>query len=81
MSQEENSVACKVGQIIRRGDHRRLIRVYPCRDHETETKRSRSNDPRPHAGSASIMNEEVARMRLGRGLEGARITLNEDLDR
>ena len=40
-----------------------------------------SNNPRVHSGRASLPYEEVTRTRLGHDSEGAKITLNEYLDR
>jgi hypothetical protein len=75
-------MARKVGQIIARGDRRWLIRVYLGRDHETK-KRNYHN--RTIHGSMRAAQEYLTRKLrerdLGRDLEGARITLNEYLDR
>jgi hypothetical protein len=75
-------MARKVGQIIARGDRRWLIRVYLGRDHETK-KRNYYN--RTIHGSMSAAQEYLTRKLrerdLGRDLEGAKITLNEYLDR
>jgi integrase len=72
----------KVGQIIARGDRRWLIRVYRGRDHETK-KRNYHN--RTIHGSMREAQEYLTRKLrerdLGRDLEGAKITLNEYLDR
>src|SRR5215470_10064728 len=81
-SQGGNSMARKVGQIIARGDRRWLIRVYLGRDHETK-KRNYHN--RTIHGSMRETQEYLTRKLrkrdLGRDLEGAKITLNDYLDR
>lgn len=75
-------MARKVGQIIARGDRRWLIRVYLGRDHETN-KRNYHN--RTIHGSMretqAYLTRELRERDLGRDLEGAKITLNEYLDR
>ena len=75
-------MARKVGQIIARGDRRWLIPVYLGRDHETN-KRNYHN--RTIHGSMREAQEYLTRklreLDLGRDLEGAKITLNEYLDR
>jgi integrase len=75
-------MARKVGQIIARGDRRWLIRVYLGRDHKTY-KRNYHN--RTIHGSMRDAQEYLTRKPrerdLGRDLEGAKITLNEYLDR
>jgi len=81
-SKEEISMARKVGQIIARGDPRWLIRVYLGRDHETK-KRNYYN--RTIHGSMreaqAYLTRKLRERDLGRDLEGAKITLNEYLDR
>jgi hypothetical protein len=67
-------MARKVGQIIARGDRRWLIRVYLGRDHEIK-KRNYHNVPcgkRKH-----ILAKKLHERDLGRHLEGAKITLND----
>lgn len=75
-------MARKVGQIIARGDRRWLIRVYLGRDSETK-KRNYHN--RTIRGSMredpSISDGKLRERDLGRDLDGAKITLNEYLDR
>ena len=75
-------IARKVGQIIARGDRRWLIRVYLGRDHETK-KRNYHN--RTIYGSIreaqTYLTRKLRERDLGRNLEGAKITLNEYLDR
>src|SRR3954469_11153481 len=51
------------------------------RPRNQQTQLPQPNYPRLNAGGAGIFDEEVARARLGRDLEGAKITLNEYLDR
>ena len=75
-------MARKVGQIIARGDRRWLIRVYLGRDHET---RNRNYHNRTIHGSMreaqAYLTRKLRERDLGRDLEGAKITLNEYLDR
>ena len=75
-------MARKVGQIIARGDRRWLIRVYLGRDHETKR---RNNHNRTIHGSIreaqTYLTRKLRERDLGRDLEGAKITLNEYLDR
>jgi hypothetical protein len=75
-------MARRVGQIIARGDRRWLIRVYLGRDHETK-KRNHHN--RTIHGSRreaqAYLTRKLRERDLGRDLEGAKITLNEYLDR
>jgi integrase len=75
-------MARKVGQIIARGDRRRLIRVYLGRDHQTK-KRTYHN--RTIHGSMreaqGYLTRKLRERDLGRDLEGTKITLNEYLDR
>src|SRR5204863_8199212 len=81
-SQGGNSMARKVGQIIARGDRRWLIRVYLGRDHETK---KRNYDNRtihgPMREAQAYLTKKLRERDLGRDLEGAKITLNEYLDR
>jgi integrase len=81
-SQGGNSRARKVGQIIARGARRWLIRVYLGRDYETK-KRSYHN--RTIHGSKreaqAYLTRKLRERDLGRDMVGAKITLNEFLDR
>src|SRR4029077_19382510 len=75
-------MARKVGQIIARGDRRWLIRVYLGRDHET--KKRNYHNRTIHGSMREAQAYLTRRLRerdLGRDLEGAKITLNEYLDR
>jgi hypothetical protein len=75
-------MARKVGQIIARGDRRWLIRVYFDRDHETK---KRNYDNRtihgPMREAQAYLTRKLRERDLDRDLEGAKITLNEYLDR
>jgi hypothetical protein len=75
-------MARKVSQIIARGGRRWLIRVYLGRDRETK-KRNYHN--RTIYGSMreaqAYLTRKLRERDLGRDLEGAKITLNEYLDR
>lgn len=72
----------RLGQIVSRGRRRWLIRVFLGRDRETRRRRYHN---RTIHGSARRAQETLTRMLrerdLGRGLEGAEITLGEFLDR
>lgn len=75
-------MARKVGQIIARGDRRWLIRVYLGRDHET--KRRNYHNRTIHGSireAQTYLTRKLRERDLGRDLEGAKITLNEYLDR
>ena len=71
-------MARKVGQVIARGDRRWLIRVYLGRDHETKKRRYHT---RTIHGSMRDAQAYLTRKLRERDLEGAKITLNEYLDR
>jgi integrase len=75
-------MARKVGQIIARGDRRWLIRVYLGRNHETN-KRNYHNRTiyGPMREAQAYLTKKLRERDLGRDLEGAKITLNEYLDR
>jgi integrase len=76
------SLARTLGQIVSRGRHRWLVRVFLGRDHQTRKRRYHN---RTIHGPARRAQEYLTKMLherdLGRGLEGAEITLNEFLDR
>jgi hypothetical protein len=75
-------MARKVGQIIARGDRRWLIRVYLGRDQETNKRKYHNRTI--HGAMREAQAYLTTRLRerdLGRDLEGAKITLNEYLDR
>jgi integrase len=75
-------MARKVGQIIARGDRRWLIRVYLGRDRETN-KRNYHNQTihGPMREAQAYLTRKLRERHLGHDLEGAKITLNEYLDR
>jgi integrase len=71
-----------LGQIVSRGRRRWLVRVFLGRDHQTRKRRYHN---RTIQGPARRAQEYLTKMLherdLGRGLEGAEITLNEFLNR
>ena len=75
-------MARKVGQIIARGDRRWLIRVYLGRNQETNKRKyhNRTIDD-PMREAQAYLTRRLRERDLGRDLEGAKITLNEYLDR
>src|ERR1700693_1830418 len=81
-AKEEISMARKVGQIIARGDRRWLIRVYLGRDHETNKRNYHNRTIHgPMREAQAYLTRKLRERDLGRDLEGAKITLNEYLDR
>jgi hypothetical protein len=75
-------MARKVGQIIARGDRRWLIRVYLGRDQETNKRNYHNRTINGSIREAqSYLTRKLRERDLGRDLEGAKITLNEYLDR
>jgi hypothetical protein len=75
-------MARKVGQIIARGDRRWLIRVYLGRDRETNKRRYHNRTIHgPMREAQAYLTRRLRERDLGRDLEGAKITLNEYLDR
>src|SRR6201993_2708547 len=81
-SQGGNSMARKVGQIIARGDRRWLIRVYLGRDHETNKRNYHNRTLHGSMREAqAYLTRRLRERDLGRDLEGAKITINEYLDR
>jgi integrase len=75
-------MARKVGQIIARGDRKWLIRVYLGRDHETKKRNYHNRTIRGSMREAqAYLTKKLRERDLGRDLEGAKITLNEYLDR
>lgn len=75
-------MARKVGQIIARGDRRWLMRVYLGRDHETKKRNYHNRTVRGSMREAqAYLTKKLRERDLGRDLEGAKITLNEYLDR
>jgi len=75
-------MARKVGQIIARGDRRWLIRVYLGRDHETKKRNYHNRTIHgPMREAQAYLTKKLRERDLGRDLEGAKISLNEYLDR
>jgi len=75
-------LARKTGQIVGRGQHRWLVRVFLGRDRETRKRRYHSRIVRGPVRHAQTYLNKVLRDRdLGRQVDGADITLNEYLDR
>ncbi len=75
-------MARKGGQIIARGDRRWLIRVYLGRDHETNKRKYHNRTIHgPMREAQAYLTRRLRERDLGRDLEGAKITLNEYLDR
>jgi len=75
-------MARKVGQIIARGDRRWLTRVYLGRDHETNKRNYHNRTIHGAMREAqAYLTRKLRERDLGRDLEGAKITLNEYLDR
>jgi len=75
-------MARKVGQIIARGGRRWLIRVYLGRDHETKKRNYHNRTIHgPMREAQAYLTRKFRERDLGRDLEGAKITLNEYLDR
>src|SRR5438067_3024507 len=81
-AKEEISMARKVGQIIARGDRRWLIRVYISADRETQKRKYHNRTIHgPMREAQAYLTRKLRERDLGRDLEGAKITLNEYLDR
>ena len=75
-------MARKVGQIIARGDRRWLIRIYLGRDRETNKRNYHNRTIHgPMREAQAYLAKKLRERDLGRDLEGAKITLNEYLDR
>ena len=67
---------------ITRGDRRWLIRVYLGRDHETKKRNYHNRTIHgPMRGAQAYLTRKLRERDLGRDLVGAKITLNEYLDR
>ena len=78
----EDILARKTGQIVGRGRHRWLVRVFLGRDRETRRRRYLSRTVHGPVRQAQAYLNKVLRERdLGRQAEGVTITLNEFLDR
>jgi len=74
--------AHKVGQIIARGDRRWLIRVYLGRNRETNKRNYHNRTIHgPMREAPTYLTRKLRERDPGRDLEGAKITLNEYLDR
>jgi integrase len=72
----------KTGQIVGRGRHRWLVRVFLGRDRETRRRRYLSRTVHGPVRQAQTYLNKVLRERdLGRQVEGGTITMNEFLDR
>lgn len=75
-------MARKVGQIISRGGRRWLIRVYLGRDHETKQRKYYDRTIHgPMREAQAYLTRKLRERDLGRDLEGAKVTVNEYLDR
>jgi hypothetical protein len=75
-------MARKVGQIIARGDRRWLIRVYLDRDRGTNKRKYHNRTIHgPMREAQAYLTRRLRERELGRDLEGAKITVNEYLDR
>jgi len=75
-------LARKTGQIVGRGRHRWLVRVFIGRDRATRKRRYHSQIVRgPVRHAQTYLNKVLRDHDLGRQVEGAEITLNEYLDR
>ncbi len=75
-------MARKVGQIIARGDRRWLIRVYLGRDHESRKRKYHNRTIHgPLREAQAYLTRKLRERDLGRDLEGAKVNLNEYLDR
>ena len=79
---EEVHLARKTGQIVGRGGHRWLVRVFLGRDRETRQRPYHSRTVHgPIRQAQSYLNRVLREHDLGRHVEGAEITLDEYLDR
>jgi integrase len=76
------SLARKTGQIVGRGRHRWLVRVFLGRDRETRLRRYLSRTVHgPVRQAQSYLNKVLRERDLGRNVEGVKVTLGEFLDR
>jgi integrase len=81
-SEEESRLARKTGQIVGRGRHRWLVRVFLGRDHQTHKRRYHNRTVHgPVRQAQSYLNKVLRERDLGRRIEGVAITLDEFLDR
>jgi len=79
---EDLRLARKTGQIVGRGRHRWLVRVFLGRDHETRQRRYHSRIVRgPVRHAQTYLNKVLREHDLGRQVDGSHVTLNEYLDR
>ncbi len=75
-------MARKTGQIVGRGRHRWLVRVFLGRDRETRQRRYHSRIVRgPVRHAQTYLNKVLRERDLGRQVEGVTVTLDEFLDR
>ncbi len=75
-------MARKTGQIVGRGRHRWLVRVFLGRDRETRKRRYHNRTIRgPVRHAQTYLNKVLRERDLGRQVESVPITLNEYLDR
>jgi integrase len=76
------SLARKTGQIVGRGRHRWLVRVFLGRDRESRRRRYLSRTVHgPVRQAQSYLNKVLRERDLGRRVEGVTVTLDEFLDR
>ncbi len=75
-------MARKTGQIVGRGGHRWLVRVFLGRDRETRRRRYLSRTVHgPVRQAQSYLNKVLRERDLGRQVEGVTVTVDEFLDR
>jgi integrase len=75
-------LARKTGQIVGRGRHRWLVRVFLGRDRETRRRRYLNRTVHgPVRQAQSYLNKVLRERDLGRRVEGVTVTLDEFLDR
>jgi integrase len=75
-------LARKTGQIVGRGRHRWLVRVYVGRDRETRKRRYHNRIVRgPVRHAQTYLNKVLREHDLGRQVDGAEVSLDEYLDR
>jgi integrase len=76
------SLARKTGQIVGRGRHRWLVRVFLGRDRETRRRRYHNRTVHgPVRQAQSYLNKVLRERDLGRQVDGVTVTLDEFLDR
>ena len=75
-------MARKMGQIVGRGRHRWLVRVFLGHDRETRERRYHNRTVHgPVRRAQEYLNRVLRERDLGRQVESLQITLNEYLDR